>query len=384
MQVACDDDGGPGAFSLIQTTLNAGTYYARIASFNATAAGTFSLVYNLNLSNICGNSIIESTEECDDGNTTNGDGCSSTCKTENASSIKGVGINSDSTRANPSAMLDVKSFDRGILIPRMNTGQRTAIAAPAKGLLVFDITTSTFWYYSGSVWTEVGGTAGTAGGGLPAGTASQTLRSNGTNWIANSALQNDGTNVTVSGQIKINGGVPGSGKVLTSDATGLATWKDAPGSVAFSVMLDSNRTIPHGGASVRLHFGLLAASANNYNTGNAFNQNTDEFVAPSSGLYSFTMDIYSVSLTSDYSIINEFRVNNSSNTFTTQVPFVDIVNAAGSLKGSYSHTAILNLNAGDKVFILSSKFNSANTSNVIVDSGSASAAGTRFMGYKIN
>jgi cysteine-rich repeat protein len=31
---------------------------------------------------VCGNNIIESGEECDDGNTANGDGCSSTCQTE--------------------------------------------------------------------------------------------------------------------------------------------------------------------------------------------------------------------------------------------------------------------------------------------------------------
>jgi hypothetical protein len=28
----------------------------------------------------------------------------------------------------------------------------------------------------------------------------------------------------IAGQIKINGGIPGAGKVLTSDATGLASW----------------------------------------------------------------------------------------------------------------------------------------------------------------
>ena len=31
---------------------------------------------------VCGNSVIESTEECDDGNTRNNDGCSSICKLE--------------------------------------------------------------------------------------------------------------------------------------------------------------------------------------------------------------------------------------------------------------------------------------------------------------
>ena len=39
-------------------------------------------------------------------------------------------------------------------------------------------------------------------------------------------VETDG-NVTVAGQINITGGGPGAGKVLTSDATGLASWSDA-------------------------------------------------------------------------------------------------------------------------------------------------------------
>ena len=34
------------------------------------------------------------------------------------------------------------------------------------------------------------------------------------------------TKLEVAGQVKITGGTPGNGKVLTSDATGLATWDD--------------------------------------------------------------------------------------------------------------------------------------------------------------
>ena len=35
----------------------------------------------------CGNGVVEGTEECDDGNTTSGDGCSATCRLENTSAI---------------------------------------------------------------------------------------------------------------------------------------------------------------------------------------------------------------------------------------------------------------------------------------------------------
>ncbi|MEZ4962976.1 MAG: tail fiber domain-containing protein [Saprospiraceae bacterium] len=42
----------------------------------------------------------------------------------------------------------------------MTTAQRTAIASPASGLLVFDNETGSFWFYNGSVWTELGGDNG--------------------------------------------------------------------------------------------------------------------------------------------------------------------------------------------------------------------------------
>ena len=47
-----------------------------------------------------------------------------------------VGIGT--TTPDNSAMLEIKSGNKGILIPRLTTVQRTAISAPAKGLMVFD------------------------------------------------------------------------------------------------------------------------------------------------------------------------------------------------------------------------------------------------------
>src|SRR5437899_6093868 len=35
----------------------------------------------------CGNGVVEGTEECDDGNTVSGDGCSASCQLENTSAI---------------------------------------------------------------------------------------------------------------------------------------------------------------------------------------------------------------------------------------------------------------------------------------------------------
>jgi hypothetical protein len=48
-----------------------------------------------------------------------------------------VAVNTDGTQPDNSAMLDVKSTNKGMLVPRMTVAQRNAISSPATGLLVF-------------------------------------------------------------------------------------------------------------------------------------------------------------------------------------------------------------------------------------------------------
>lgn len=63
----------------------------------------------------------------------------------------GIGI------ANPdaSAILDLTSTNQGFLVPRMQAVQRLAIAAPAKGLMVFDTDTGCTFFYTGTVWQNM-------------------------------------------------------------------------------------------------------------------------------------------------------------------------------------------------------------------------------------
>ena len=258
-------------------------------------------------------------------------------------SQNGVSINTTGAAANSSAMLDVSSTTKGILIPRITEAQKLSIVNPAMGLLIYQTDNIIgFWYYDTSIpaWvqaigpqgqqgiqgvtgidgatgvtgsTGASGTNGTNGatgaastvpgptgptgtngtnganstvpgptgatgsqgtqgiqgiigatgsqgiqgatgstgaagstgitgstGPLVAGTSGQTLRHDGTGWIANSVLFNDGANVgvgtassgaklEVAGQVKITGGSPGTQKVLTSDAGGLGSWKSLSG-----------------------------------------------------------------------------------------------------------------------------------------------------------
>lgn len=69
-----------------------------------------------------------------------------------------VSINNDGSLPNASAMLDIKSGNKGILIPRTSTSTRTTITG-VKGLLLYDSTTASFWYHTGAAWTELGSAA---------------------------------------------------------------------------------------------------------------------------------------------------------------------------------------------------------------------------------
>lgn len=65
-----------------------------------------------------------------------------------------LAINTDGSIANSSSILDIKSTEKGILIPRMTKAQKNAITAPATGLLVFQTSPDStgFQYYDGSRW----------------------------------------------------------------------------------------------------------------------------------------------------------------------------------------------------------------------------------------
>lgn len=71
-----------------------------------------------------------------------------------------VAINNTGATANTNAILDVdvSTNDKGLLIPRLTTAQRTAIAglgAADEGLTVYDETTNSFWFWDGTQWLQM-------------------------------------------------------------------------------------------------------------------------------------------------------------------------------------------------------------------------------------
>ncbi|MFC2086416.1 FISUMP domain-containing protein [Bacteroidota bacterium] len=75
---------------------------------------------------------------------------------QNSISAQNIAITDDeSYTAESSAMLDVKSTSKGMLVPRMDSLQRIGISEPANGLLVYDTDANAFYYFNGTNWLNL-------------------------------------------------------------------------------------------------------------------------------------------------------------------------------------------------------------------------------------
>ena len=90
------------------------------------------------------------------------------------------------------------------------------------------------------------------------------------------------TELEVNGQIKITGGTPGLGKVLTSDAVGLAYWQTIP-----SPNANAGIQIDKGGAQIipTSVATQLLFDSESYDPSNSYNPTTSAWTIPSTGFY---------------------------------------------------------------------------------------------------
>jgi hypothetical protein len=150
-----------------------------------------------------------------------------------------VGIGGSNFIPHSSSILELQHDAKGVLLPRLTTSQRADITTPAKGLIIFNEETDHFEFWDGARWVEISNDNDNP---TFLGTIYQTLRHNGTTWVANNALRSNGVSVgigtapgayalDVAGTVNATGlRMPtnaGTGKVFVSnDANGFGAWVD--------------------------------------------------------------------------------------------------------------------------------------------------------------
>ena len=82
--------------------------------------------------------------------------------TSNAQKVA-MKIGTNPATISPSAVLEIESTTKGLLLPRMTSAQRIAIVTPAMGLQVYDTTLNLVYTYNGTVWLTNWSSSGNAG-----------------------------------------------------------------------------------------------------------------------------------------------------------------------------------------------------------------------------
>lgn len=168
---------------------------------------------------------------------------------------------------NPKAVLDINSTTKGLLLPRLTTAQRVAIAPTATqtGLTVFDITTKSQWFFDGMVWKEMAGGFSLPYSGIN-NDGNNALDINNTvgraayfqspNSLETMRVYNSGTgnaitvdgNLNVTGDLKANGTTGTAGQVLQNNGNGTIGWVNkgdyANFKAFYAYVLNSPWTVP--------------------------------------------------------------------------------------------------------------------------------------------
>jgi len=235
-----------------------------------------------------------------------------------------VSINTDGSSPDGSAMLDVKSTDKGMLVPRMSTAQRTAINNPATGLLVFDETTGDFWFYNGTAWVSL--SAGSDHDLYEVGTTT--------------APDNITDNLWTQGSVAF-GNADGIAGGAGSEASGLYSIAGGRSSIAsgwYSMAIgDTTKAI--GFASTALGSGTIASG--NYSTALGFKANATEQFSTALGANTTASGEYSTALGSV--TIAEGNYSTAMGANTTASGFMSTAMGRGIIaQGNYSFGIGLN------------------------------------------
>jgi hypothetical protein len=150
-------------------------------------------------------------------------------------SLAQVGINTDGSVPNNSAMLDVKSTNKGLLPPRMTTSERNDIPTPAAGLLIFNTDCNDMQYFNGIGWIPMANQGNLATPGAVGGNTSPCINSSGNTYFVGAVPNAIGYHWTVPAGANITSG--------QGTATITVTFGTASGVVCVAAYNDCYRSL---------------------------------------------------------------------------------------------------------------------------------------------
>lgn len=184
---------------------------------------------------------------------------------------QGVAINLDGSLPNSSAMLDVGSTSKGLLVPRLTLAQRNAIVTPANGLMIYQTDNTQGFYFNAGTsgtpnWQLIGYNAVSSGPWLIS----------GSNTYYNTGRVGIGTS-TPSSRLHVHGAENTSQLIIDANSTQsntnpLIRMKNSAGADLMHIHSDSYENT---------FIGLYAGRVNNYILGEQGDFNT--FIGSESG-----------------------------------------------------------------------------------------------------
>ncbi|UTW61481.1 hypothetical protein KFE98_15900 [bacterium SCSIO 12741] len=164
-------------------------------------------------------------------------------------------INQGGGNPHASAALEIDDTSRGLLPPRLTTTQMNNISSPASGLMIYNADSSTYYYYDGSIWTNIG----------TGGSSSSTVS---TNWVEYTPVYTGfgtvtadtfywrregpdvlirgkftkGTGTSVEAQISLPSGLTISNDVSVSEIAGTAAWAGGATTTYYTILVDPGET----------------------------------------------------------------------------------------------------------------------------------------------
>lgn len=162
------------------------------------------------------------------------------------------GVNVGSNSINTSAIVNITSTTAGFLMPRMTDTQKTAIASPASGLMVYDTVNLAPSYYNGTSWVNLGTGGGggiTSLNGLTGASQTFATGTSGTDFNISSSgtthtfnIPNASNTASSRGLIIAGSQIIGGDKIIrgsgTGNATASLTCQNSSGTAALTVRDD--------------------------------------------------------------------------------------------------------------------------------------------------